>query len=70
MAVFEAVLANCKRGSIMWTTQEPLGRIVTLWPLWQRILAQALVLTPVLHDRETTPTRGWWKITSLQATGK
>lgn len=35
-----------------------------------KILLQVVFLTPCVHDHVTTPTRGWWKITSLQATGK
>lgn len=36
----------------------------------KQILLQVVFLTPCVHDHVTTPTRGWWKITSLQATGK
>lgn len=36
----------------------------------EQILLQVVFLTPCVHDHVTTPTRGWWKITSLQATGK
>ncbi len=44
-----------------------------LWcccPFGKQILLQVVFLTPCVHDHVTTPTRGWWKITSLQATGK
>lgn len=36
----------------------------------KQILLQVVFLTPCVHDHVTTPTRGWWKITSLRATGK
>lgn len=39
-------------------------------PFGKQILLQVVFLTPCAHDHVTTPTRGWWKITSLQATGK
>lgn len=39
-------------------------------PFGKQILLQVVFLTPCVHDHVTTPTRGWWKITSLQATGK
>lgn len=45
----------------------------SLWcccPFGEHILLQVVFLTPCVHDHVTTPTRGWWKITSLQATGK
>lgn len=45
----------------------------SLWyccPFGEQILLQVVFLTPCVHDHVTTPTRGWWKITSLQATGK
>lgn len=38
-------------------------------PFGEQFLLQVVFLTPCVHDHVTTPTRGWWKITSLQATG-
>lgn len=36
----------------------------------KQFLLQVVCLTPCAHNRVTTPTRGWWKITSIEATGE
>lgn len=76
--VYGSQLAKCRQfhyiscpccfwmhGFIKWA-----DHFVTVAHSGKQILLQVVFLTPCVHDHVTTPTRGWWKITSLQATGK